>query len=501
MSSLRFGRLAIRPVVVGLLVLAASVAQAKQPEVPPPHRHLHVTFSQLDWHAVDGVTVAFDTLWGAVDYEHAQVRGQTRFLNVFASSAEGTGAWVIQNLPLFAEKGPARPSVTGRAFFDLSELGIAEGQPLVSLCYAATVDTALRLAPPGPASTCVAVESLDYEPGDSPNFALPGPLEPGAPFPMKFSDEPNKLGGKRKEPFNEVQEGHKQCMAGAIARSLDWLNRERKLGSEKTAQEFYTDLVAAGVTLDGPGGAAKAEGDRVANKKRYTDDEFNGRVVTKTWDPARNINTPKGTKESHEDFATWLKREWETEDVEVAFKGPDFAHIFTVTEVAEEKNGNFKIKYRDDEKQGVDKGDKRGDMKEKDGEIFKKDGKWYFNNTNFPLDLGISESVKKKKSSQISSTTTSSTTSTVSAPTTTTTSVTTTTSLSSPTTTLPVTTTAPPASTTLPPPTTSTSMPAPPTTQPSFTSSHSQPHANPHPVHPVHPIHPLNKEKDSGSKR
>jgi hypothetical protein len=74
-SSLRFGRLAIRPVVVGLLVLAASVAQAKQPEVPPPHRHLHVTFSQLDWHAVDGVTVAFDTLWGAVDYEHAQVRG------------------------------------------------------------------------------------------------------------------------------------------------------------------------------------------------------------------------------------------------------------------------------------------------------------------------------------------------------------------------------------------------------------------------------------------
>jgi hypothetical protein len=41
----------------------------------------------------------------------------------------------------------------------------------------------------------------------------------------------------------------------------------------------------------------------------------------------------------------------ETEDVEVAFKGPDFAHIFTVTEVAEEKNGNFKIKYRDDEKQ------------------------------------------------------------------------------------------------------------------------------------------------------
>jgi hypothetical protein len=180
-------------------------------------------------------------------------------------------------------------------------------------------------------------------------------------------------------------------MAGALARSLDWLNREYTLGSKKKAQKIYADLVNAGATqLPGPGdSAAAAEGKRLSAKQTYVNQEFGGKVVTKTWDPGTNVDTPTGMTESGGDFAVWLKAEWETEDVELAFRSTGFAHIVTLTEVAENADGSFKVKFRDDAQQRDGNG---GDNGPKNGKIFQSGGTWYFGNTNFPLQFAISES-------------------------------------------------------------------------------------------------------------
>ena len=89
------------------------------------------------------------------------------------------------------------------------------------------------------------------------------------------------------------------------------------------------------------------------------------------------------------DFAGWLKAEWETEDVESAFRSTGFAHIVTLTEVAENADGSFKVKYRDDGQQRDDNG---GDNGPKNGNRFQSGATWYFGNTNFPLQFAISES-------------------------------------------------------------------------------------------------------------
>jgi cell division septation protein DedD len=180
-------------------------------------------------------------------------------------------------------------------------------------------------------------------------------------------------------------------MAGALARSLDWLNREYTLGSKKKAQKIYADLVNAGATqLPGPGdSAAAAEGKRLSAKQTYVNQEFGGKVVTKTWDPGTNVDTPTGMTESGGDFAVWLKAEWEAEDVELAFRSTGFAHIVTLTEVAENADGSFKVKFRDDAQQRDGNG---GDNGPKNGKIFQSGGTWYFGNTNFPLQFAISES-------------------------------------------------------------------------------------------------------------
>jgi hypothetical protein len=73
-----------------------------------------------------------------------------------------------------------------------------------------------------------------------------------------------------------------------------------------------------------------------------------------------SIDTPTGMTEGGGDFAAWLKAEWETEDVELAFRSTGFAQIVTLTEVAENADGSFKVKYRDDAQQNDSNGGDNG---------------------------------------------------------------------------------------------------------------------------------------------
>jgi hypothetical protein len=92
----------------------------------------------------------------------------------------------------------------------------------------------------------------------------------------------------------------------------------------------------------------------------------------------------------------------------LAWRTEKFAHIVTLTEVALNKDGSFKVRYREDGLQGDFNG---GDQVVKDGKIFKQGGRWYFNNDKLELHFALSESVKKLANTTSTTSTSSSTTS------------------------------------------------------------------------------------------
>jgi hypothetical protein len=381
----------VRLVATTVLLTAATAAAAASGPKPHHFRLFKVQAAQLDWFASDRTEVARDTFWLGFEYTYHPLADGDRFLNVVAKAPGGNEAWVIENLPIFEDVSAEHEPVRETAYVNLAQLGLQPGDDLTSICYTATLTSDLLETQPTGELKCLDVSALDYVAGDAESFALAGPFDPGAPEPISFQEKPTKLGANRKQNFNSVQEGENQCMAGALARSLDWLNREYTLGSKKKAQQIYADLVKAGATqLPGPGdSAAAAEGKRLAAKQTYVNQQFGGKVVTKTWDPGANVDTPTGMTESGGDFAAWLKAEWETEDVELAFRSNGFAHIVTLTEVAENADGSFKVKFRDDAQQRDGNG---GDNGPKNGKIFQSGGTWYFGSTSFPLRFAISES-------------------------------------------------------------------------------------------------------------
>lgn len=389
-------------VIAGLGSAGAGIA-----ERPAALRLSGASFAQQDWMTTDRKTVVRDTRWGVFEYRYPRIADRTRYLSLRVT-ADSHRAWAIKNLPIFPEGAntPGPGSVLATTFFDLSQLGVRAGERLKALCFAAELSFNPRRSPPGPPSRCRRVRSERYLAGDDPSMAPGGSFRAGvgAPAPIKYraseavavrrlgsGPEPalplEDLGPNRREPYSGVQEGDRRCMAGAIARSLDWLNREYNFGVELSAQEFYEGLRDAGVTgtpdtqgiSTQPNAVPRGVGLRLAAKMRYVNDVFGpGRIETKVWDAASgaanggnvHTNLPKSSPNSQnpEDFDAWLSREWQAgEDVELAWISPQSAHIVTLTEVAVDADGNFKVKYREDRAQGS----RRGDLGPTDGTIFR----------------------------------------------------------------------------------------------------------------------------------
>lgn len=366
------------------------------------------SFAQQDWMTTDRRTVVRDTRWGVFEYRYRRIAGRTRYLSLLVT-ARGHRAWAIKNLPIFPESAdsPGPEAVSATTYFDLSEIGVRAGRRLRELCFSAALSFDPRRTPPGPASRCRPVRSERYLAGDDPSMAPGGSFRAGigAPAPIKYSaseavavrrlqtgSEPAQpglqdLGPNRNQPYNGVQEGDRKCMAGAIARSLDWLNREYGFNVDLSAQELYEGLRDAGATATPdtqgistqPNAVPRGVGLRLAAKMRYVDRVFGpGRIETKVWDAASgaanggnvHTNLPKSSPNSQnpEDLDAWLTREWQAgEDVELAWISPRSAHIVTLTEVAVDAEGNFKVKYREDRAQGS----RRGDAGPTDGTIFR----------------------------------------------------------------------------------------------------------------------------------
>ncbi|MCK5587021.1 hypothetical protein KAJ02_13190 [Candidatus Bipolaricaulota bacterium] len=387
--------------LVGLALLSGCFNQVVPPDIPPvipsSLELRSVVFAQVDWYESDGTTVQANSLYGLMIWTYDPDPTTTFYLNVKASlTLEDEGGWVIQNLPLFAVDNDDMSARREATYLNLAELGLVFdttlklvfGIDVAHLYVLVTVSSEILDDFPDPVVDLVEVETVEYWatglPDESPE---PGPfLDPGEPEGVKLDAKPEKVNVAR--DVRSVQEGNAKCAAGSFARSLDWLNRKHELGIERTAQQIYADLITAGVSRPNVD-RTPARDEWVAKKNQYARQQSGNRIVTKVWDRGADVSPIPGVEEETGDFLEWLKREIQTEDVEVAYFYPGNAHIVTVLEVYT-KDGDTYVKYRDDERQGDDT---KGDSAVKHAKIYKKDGQYHFGSDRNTIYFAVSESV------------------------------------------------------------------------------------------------------------
>jgi len=355
-----------------------------------------ITFAQLDWYDPAGSLAQADSLYGQMSWSYVPDATTTYYLNVNVSlTSMGTASWTIRNLPLFAVDNGDFSTRHEGTYFDLAELGLSAGTDLSQIYYSTSVASTIQVAAPGPASTLASVQTLERRASDdlaeSPDA---GPFtNPGQPEGVKLDAAPVKVNPGR--DVRGVQEGGSKCAAGSFARSIDWLNRQHGLGINKTAQQIYDDLIAAGVSAPGQGGPNSRD-EWIEYKNIYARAQTGKRIVTKVWErTAGTVDDTAGVAQQTGDFATWLQGEIDTEDVELAYFYPGNAHIVTVLEVYK-KNGDTYVKYRDDEEQDdATKGDGQGGAKYpavKHAKVYLKNGQYHFGSDTNTIYFAVSES-------------------------------------------------------------------------------------------------------------
>jgi len=349
-------------------------------------------FGQLDWYsAYDGSLLIKDSSWGRLDLAYQPDTAATWYLSVSATRIDvpWPSVWVVQNLPLFPCTRDCTSMHHEAVHFNLLELQMFPEEDINQLLFDYNISYLALDQYPFPGVIPAPVDDRIRRAGDSPDE----PPEPSAPF---FDPGvPEGVGGpgpatkkNADRDVRGVQEGDSKCCAGSFARSLDWLNREYDLGVEKTAQEIYEDLIDSGVSEPNADGTP-ARDEWIDRKNRYANEQTGDRIITKVWDADDYVDTITGVGEQSGDFLEWLKREIETEDVEVAYYYPGNAHIVTVTDVYT-KDGCVYVKYRDDETQGDTT---TGDSAVKHAKVYEKDGKYHFGTDANTIYFGVSESV------------------------------------------------------------------------------------------------------------
>jgi len=395
--------------LLGVAVLSGCFNQIVPPDVPPvappPPELLSVVFAQVDWYESDGTAVQANSLYGLMSWTYEPDLTTTFYLNVKAAlTLEDEGSWVIRNLPLFAVDNNDMSARREATYFNLAELGLifdsalelVFGIDVIQLYVLVTVSSEILDDYPDAAADLVEVETVEHwatgTPDESPE---PGPfLDPGEPEGVKLDGAPERVNVAR--DVRPVQEARATCCAGSFARSLDWLNRKHELGIGRTAQQIYTDLIAAGVSRPNMD-RTPARDEWVARKDQYAREKSGGKIVTKVWDRGTSVSPIPGVTEETGDFVEWLKREIQTEDVELAYFYPGNAHIVTVLEVYT-KDGDTYVKYRDDECQGRDT---EGDTAVKHAKIYKKDGQYHFGSDRNTIYFAVSESVVSQPPGEI----------------------------------------------------------------------------------------------------
>ena len=360
----------------------------------------NISFGQADWYDVDDSDTLLlqYSLWGRMDFDVTGDAGEVYYLNVVGKLGSIT-PWLVQNLPLFPQttvSGTLGLSVD----IDLGDFGLTEGTPLGSFEFAyALTASPLGSAPSLPSFVPATAETLNYraltEDGETVHR---GPFGRPAGIKAAGSDSTVKQGEVIHRGVPRVVEDRNQCMPGAFARSLAWLNQEHKLGYQKGAQDIYKDLkeqIGAEKSLP--------REQRIQKKNTYAKN-VSPSIATKVLDVRSILGPIEGVPEdSTTDLVEWLKREIKTEDIELAYtifgngrdKEPTGGHIVTITGVYEQ-GGKTYLYYRDDETQDGRGGDRtiRGNpYGYKVTELGKVDSQYWFRNDLRLVSYAVSESV------------------------------------------------------------------------------------------------------------
>ncbi|HWP30220.1 MAG TPA: PEP-CTERM sorting domain-containing protein [Fimbriimonadales bacterium] len=296
-----------------------------------------LNFYQVDWDSWAGGSQS-NSLWGGFSFSYIPDE-ETYYLNLsLANSMDDEPAWVTQNLPLFGIEDGYEGEQSLSIDINLEELDFTVGTDWQStFFYVSVTPDPLSDTPTGTFEFADVVDTVWKF--DDPDMTGAGHavFNPGAPAGHKAQEEASPIGPPRK--MNTVEERPKHCMAGAFARSLDWLNREYKLGVDKDAQKIYKDLVKAGVAgrYYHESENEKNNAQRIVNKAAYSK-RFHKGMTTKIWDYPGNAvaEIKKGTldiqPEEGGDVTKWLAREFENgEDIELGMFYDDRGHMVTVT--------------------------------------------------------------------------------------------------------------------------------------------------------------------------
>ena len=353
------------------------------PPVSEPPGASNFEFSQLSWYDAEGDLVVPNSSWGTFTADVVGDPDQVVYLNV-AAAAGGDAAWIVQNMPIFADLTNAG------ADFDISLLGVPSGTALASLEFVFTVDNSIRTTMPSGTMTTATVAALEYHPCGDAELGQPSvPADVGRPAGIRIDTE---ITNEIQHPgVPGVQEGVNQCLAGATARSIAWLNTRYNLGSPKSAQEIYEDTKAlnTGTYAERLAGIAGY----LSNLAAASGATASTKVLTA---PGISVGNPAGvTLVTGQDMKAWIRGELQRgEDVTLDYD----THIVTVTGTYDAGDKTF-LKYRDDENQRTnafgDAGVKMGELSQ-DG-----DGNWQFrpagSNSFFKVRLAMSESVYRAK--------------------------------------------------------------------------------------------------------
>lgn len=277
-------------------------------------------------------------------------------------------AWVTQNLPLFGTNDGYAGEQSLSVDINLEELGFTVGNDWQStFFYVSITPDPLSDIPTGNFEFANVKDTV-WKFDDPAISGVAGSIILGqnAPQGHKAQGKATPIGPPRK--MNPVEEDKEMCMPGAFARSLDWLNREYKLGYQKNAQEIYAELLKGGAGIRFPGDYKKSHAERIKKKSEYAKDKISKDIVTKIWDSKKDAvaNTTGDIKQEtweHIDFITWLIQEYKNgEDVEIGslFWFPEElqwrGHMETVTGLYQQGNKTY-VDLVGDKVQGKQSGD------------------------------------------------------------------------------------------------------------------------------------------------
>lgn len=377
------GRIGVVRGVLGCWVLACAASAWGQ-------SINSLSVGQITWQDTAGVPYAVYSEWGDLTVNLTPDGFSTYYLNMGAKAA-GSGSpysWMVQNLPVFPSS--VIGDVNQTVYLDLEDLpGFVAGS------FVGNLDLALSLDPTPQAGLIgsifvnnVTPLSLVRQAQEGKLGVLPGYVgkpqghkAPGAAAVATDVIQHQNVPG--------VQEGNNQCLAGSFARSLKWLDNRYDLPglpNATTAQQVFATITGPTYKVSDPNTTYEQD---VASKQTYFQTLQAG-GVTKILDLANAIGPVTGvTETTGVDLVTWLYQELPTEDVELHYD----THIVTVTGIYKQ-GGKVFVKYRDDEVQGDNT---KGDASEKDAELVKIGGNYFFNRrdglANGQVKVAISESI------------------------------------------------------------------------------------------------------------